>query len=773
MMNYFLVFTIIFFSINPNPKQRVFLIGDSTMANKKQVDLPETGWGQVFQEYFTETVEIHNHAVNGRSTKSFRDRGHWEGVYSQLEKNDYVIIQFGHNDSKTDDTTRYAPARTDYKNNLIRYIDEIRSKGATPMLATPVYRRKFDNEGKLVDAHGEYPQVVREVAALKKVELLDLHKLSGEFIQEQGESLSQLMFMHVNKNTYPKFPEGITDNTHFTYYGARCIAALAAEELMNIKNPLRNFLKKSAFSGKYEYELPNIATVAFPKDTFDIVRYGAKNSIDFLNTNAIQSAIDNANALGGGVVKIPQGLWITGPVVLKSNVNLYLEEGALLQFSDNRDHYPIVMTTWEGQVAYRCQAPVSARECTNIAITGKGTMDGAGQVWKSVKRNKLTDAQWKALINSGGVNDGKTWYPSESSKIGHETDWAKKITEGKTVEDYVLVKDFLRPNFISLISCNLVLIDGPTFNNSPAWTLHPLMCNHITVKNSRVINPWYGQNNDAIDLESCQYGLLDNCYFDSGDDAITLKSGRDEEGRKRGIPTAHLIIKNTTVIHGHGGFVVGSEMSGGVHDIFVDNCTFTGTDIGLRFKTTRGRGGTVRDIYISNIQMSKIVGEAILFSMYYAAKDPIPLSDDDTPVIESIEEPFTEATPVFRDVYMDKIYCKGASAAIRIDGLPESNVKNIRLSNASMETEQGMLINEGSDILFSQVEIKHKTGHLIHMVNGKNILFTNVKGLNPALSSVKVSGTKTKNIRFESMSWLKKPNIKTDTGVKSGEIKFK
>ncbi|HAQ37892.1 MAG TPA: glucuronyl hydrolase [Saprospirales bacterium] len=164
----------------------------------------------------------------------------------------------------------------------------------------------------------------------------------------------------------------------------------------------------------------------------------------------------------------------------------------------------------------------------------------------------------------------------------------------------------------------------------------------------------------AIGLESCQYGLLDNCYFDSGDDAITLKSGRDEEGRKRGIPTAHLIIKNTTVIHGHGGFVVGSEMSGGVHDIFVDNCTFTGTDIGLRFKTTRGRGGTVLDIYISNIQMSKIVGEAILFSMYYAAKDPIPLSDDDAAIMESTEEPFTEATRVFRDVYKDKKYLKAA-----------------------------------------------------------------------------------------------------------------
>ncbi|MEZ4906461.1 MAG: GDSL-type esterase/lipase family protein [Saprospiraceae bacterium] len=523
------------------------MIGDSTMANKKDIDYPETGWGQVFHEYFTDAVEIHNYAVNGRSTKSFRDRGHWQEVYDQLQKNDYVIIQFGHNDSKEDDPARYAAPHTDYKDNLIRYIDEIRSKGAIPILATPIYRRKFDDNGTLLDAHGDYPGVVREVAAAKHVDLLDMHKLSGEFIQKQGKELSKYMFMNVQKKVYPKFPDGVTDNTHLTPSGARDIASLAAQELITLHHPLRNFLKKSEFEGKYKYELPNIATTGFPKDTYNIIDYGANPSANFLNTNAIQTAIDMANKNDGGVVIIPNGLWVTGPIQLKSNVNLFIDEGALLQFSDNRDDYPIVSTTWEGQSAYRCQAPISASNCSNIAITGKGMIDGSGQVWKSVKRNKLSDSEWKRLIKSGGVHDDETWYPSESSRIGHNSDWAKKITEGKTMEDYSKVKDFLRPNMISFISCNLILIDGVTLMNSPAWIIHPLMCNHVIVKDVNVTNPWYGQNNDAIDLESCNYGILDGCHFDTGDDAITLKSGRDEEGRKRGMPTQNIIISNTKV----------------------------------------------------------------------------------------------------------------------------------------------------------------------------------------------------------------------------------
>lgn len=768
-LSLFLIFSLNFM---PALQPRVFLIGDSTMANKKVGDAPETGWGQVFHEFFTDKIEIHNHAVNGRSTKSFREKGHWQEVLQQLKKDDYVIIQFGHNDAKADDTTRFAPAQTDFRQNLLRYIQEIKSKGAVPILATPVHRRNFDEKGNLQDSHADYPAVVKSVAQSQNVDLLDLHAASGKIIQQHGTELSKLMFLHHVGGVFDKFPDGIADNTHFSPYGARCVAAAAAAELLQTRHPLRHYLKKSPHSQKFHHELPNVATPFFKKDTFDITDYGAVSGIGQLNTTAIQTAIDMANKKGGGVVLVPAGLWLTAPIELKDNINLHISEGAILQFSDDRNDYPIVTTTWEGQDAYRCQAPISAKNRTHIALTGKGTIDGAGHVWKAVRRAKLTEAQWSELVKSGGVHDGKTWFPSTAAKLGSETEWAKKMTEGKTLADYEAVRDFLRPNFVSFIGCNAVLIEGLTFNNSPAWTLHPLMCQHTTVRNVRVINPWFGQNNDAIDLESCRYGILENCFFDTGDDAITLKSGRDAEGRKRGIPTAHWIVRNMTVLHGHGGFVVGSEMSGGVHDIFVDNCTFSGTDIGLRFKTARGRGGSVSDIFISNVQMSKIPGEAILFSMFYAAKDPIVLPDDHAPAIEYREEPVTEATPVFRDVFMEKIHCKGAAMAFKIDGLPESNVKNIHLTNASLEAQQGISINEGSDVFFKNVEIKHRDGAFFNFVNAKNVAFENVSALNPDARKSKISGSKTKNIAFKNMPWLGANLLLLDDKFERKEVKF-
>lgn len=771
MKFYFILISFLLaFNINETPKINVYLIGDSTMSNKRPQDFPETGWGQVFGENFSSTIDIHNHAVNGRSTKSFRDQGLWKTVHDQLQPGDYVFIQFGHNDSKTTDSLRYAPAMTDYKTNLIRYIAEIRAKKAIPLLLTPVSRRKF-HEGKAIETHGDYPKAVKEVAAAYAVDVIDMDSKSRATINAQGEELSKLMFMHHGPGIFPKFPKGIEDNTHFSPFGARTIAALVCEGLLEISHPLRVYFKSSPHEGKYTYELPKIAEGYFKPDTFNVIKYGAVPSAVKLSTAAIQSAIDNASQTGGGVVLIPKGMYISGPLVLNDNVNLHLEEGALLQFSDNRADYPIVETTWEGQVAYRCQAPISAVGKSNIALTGKGTLDGSGQVWKQVKRSKLTSAEWKKLTESGGVNDGNTWFPSESARLGENSDWAKKMTDGKTLKDYETVRDFLRPNMISFNRCNLVKIEGLTIKNSPAWTIHPLLCHHTIVKDVSVINPWFGQNNDAIDIESCQSGILEGCYFDSGDDAITIKSGRDAEGRKRGVPTSDWIIKDTKVMHGHGGFVIGSEMSGGVKNLYVNNCTFMGTDIGLRFKTTRGRGGVVDNIHISDIQMSEIVGEAILFNMYYAAKDPVKLPGEEEKPIEYIAEPFTEATPVFKNFSMERIYCKGALEAIKIEGLPESNLSGFKLKDASFVSQKSISINEADQIQLTNVEIKHKEGPVFIINNGKNISFKNVNFLNTS-SEAKIYGSGTKNIKLENTN-VRKSMIFIDKSTKSKEVSAK
>jgi DNA sulfur modification protein DndE len=759
-------------------KPRIFLIGDSTCANKNPYDAPETGWGQVLPELFTNAVEIQNHAVNGRSTRSFRNQGLWRRVYDQLHQGDFVFIQFGHNDQKESDTTRYAAAQTDYRKNLIRYIEETQAKGATPVLFTPVMRRKFDESGKFVDQHGEYPVVVREIAKQYNITLIDMHTSSKKVIEQHGVEGSKKIFMNVAAGIYPKFPKGIEDNTHFTAYGARLMANLAADGLVITGNPLRNFLKKTEFNDKYAYELPLTYRPVFRKDTFNIVRYGAKADGLSVNTKAINQAIELCNAAGGGTVFIQKGLWVTGPIVLKNNVNLHLEKGALLQFSKNYDDYPIVLTTWEGQDSYRCQAPIWGVDLENIAITGEGVLDGGGDVWRAIKKEKQTAGQWVNLIKSGGLIDEQqnNWYPSEKSLKGNMTPNAGRILNGikPTPEELASYKDFLRPNMLSLTRCKNIIIEGVTFQNSPAWTIHPLLCEHISVKNVTVKNYWYAQNSDAIDLESCRNGILEGCTFDTGDDGITIKSGRDEQGRKRGIPTENFIIKNCIVYHAHGGFVIGSEMSGGVRNMFISDCTFMGSDVGLRFKTARGRGGVVENIYVNNINMTEIPGEAILFDMYYAAKDPVRADgkENELPTIKA--EPLNEGTPQFKEFYIKNIVCKGAETAILIRGLPEMAIKNINIENAMIESNKGLVCVEAENISLKNVTLLTNDKTVMQVQNSKNVVLDNIQYGDEKDVLLKVMGDKSDGISLLNTDTKKvKKDIELGVGVKSKVVSKK
>lgn len=452
--------------------------------------------------------------------------------------------------------------------------------------------------------------------------------------------------------------------------------------------------------------LPVIESPSFKRDTLLITAYGAKSDGHSLNTKAINNAIDACAAKGGGVVLIPAGLWLTGPVTLKSNVNLYLQQNALLQFTTDFNQYPLVEGNWEGLPQMRNQSPISATNQENIAITGKGIIDGGGEAWRMVKREKLTESQWKSLVQSGGMvsEDKRTWYPSIKAFKGASMKNPGEIVPGKSAAFYAGIKDFLRPNLLVLTNCKRILLEGLIIQNSPAWCLHPLMSEHITVRDITVRNPWYAQNGDGIDVESCKNVLIENSVFDVGDDALCVKSGRDEAGRKRGIPTQDMIIRNCVVYHAHGGFVVGSEMSGGVKNIHVSNCTFIGTDIGLRFKSTRGRGGVVENIYIDNIAMRDIVGEAILFDMYYMAKDPVPLAGEkrETPKAELL--PVNEGTPEFRNINISNVVVNGAAKAIFLRGLPEMPLKNITFTNMRFVTEVNLEAVDTTGIQLKNIE---------------------------------------------------------------------
>lgn len=514
----------------------------------------------------------------------------------------------------------------------------------------------------------------------------------------------------------------------------------------------------------------------FKKDTLSIAKTGAVPDGKTLNTKSIQNAINTLSAKGGGVILVPSGLWLTGPLVLKSKINLHLAAGATLLFSDDFDQYPLVAANWEGLPQMRNQPPISATGATQIAITGKGIIDGNGDAWRMVKKDKLNETQWKKRVASGGLlsADKKTWYPSEKSLKGASLQNPGVITPEKTTRFYDSIKDFLRPNLLVLENCKYILLDGVTFQNSPAWCLHPLMSEQITVRNISVKNPWYAQNGDGIDVESCNRVLIENSVFDVGDDALCMKSGRDAEGRKRAMPTQNIIIRGCTVYSSHGGFVIGSEMSGGVKNIEVTNCTFIGADIGLRFKTTRGRGGVVENIVIRDIYMKDIPGEAILFDMYYAAKDPIPLAGEKRELPKVEMKLVDETTPVFRNFRISNVYCNGAEKAIFIRGLPEMRVKNIVLENMVLQAQKGVDIQEASGIVLKNIKVFSKeTNPVVDVLQSDNLAFSNITCADGSALFFRFSGDRTHSINIKNTDAGKaKEKIKYELGSREEMVKW-
>ncbi|PWJ57835.1 pectate lyase-like protein [Dyadobacter jejuensis] len=360
---------------------------------------------------------------------------------------------------------------------------------------------------------------------------------------------------------------------------------------------------KSKLYPGIEFQMDRVKEPIIPNNTVNIKDFGAKSGGDFLNTKAIADAIDAVSKKGGGKVIIPAGIWLRGPIILKSNIEMYASAGNLIRFSADKDLYPIIETSFEGLNIWRCISPIYGKDLENIAFTASGLWDGSGDAWRMVKKSKLTDHEWKKLVASGGVVDEKNgnWFPSQQYKDGANVADQNVRLELKTKAEFLAIRDFLRPAMVSIQNSKRVKFGGPVFQNSPAWCLHPLMVEELIVRNIIVRNPWYSLNGDGLDVESCKNVIIENSSFDVGDDAICIKSGKDQGRRDRGVPCENLIIRNNIVYHGHGGVTMGSEMSGGVGNMHVSSNTFMGTDVGLRFKSTRGRGGMVENIYISNI----------------------------------------------------------------------------------------------------------------------------------------------------------------------------
>jgi polygalacturonase len=517
----------------------------------------------------------------------------------------------------------------------------------------------------------------------------------------------------------------------------------------------RSFLYKDLPFPMQEVQLP-----VFTSNTVNITDWGAKNDGITSNTRAFAAAIAAVAAKGGGTVVIPEGLWLTGPIELKSNVRLYTEKGSIILFTRNFDEYPLVKTWFEGQNCWRSMSPIYAKDAENIAITGEGLFDGSGDAWRPVHKYYITESLWQKFVSSGGVlNDaGTVWYPTERALKGSKMNIPPKLRTEKESEE---IKEFLRPVMVNFINCKKILLDGITFQNSPAWCLHPLLCENITVSNVTVENEVWASNGDAIDLESCRNALIYNSVFDAGDDAICMKSGKDEEGRKRGVPTENVIIYNCNVFNGHGGFVVGSEMSGGIRNIIVRHCNFVGTDNGLRFKSTRGRGGIVENVYISDINMVNIERDAILYDLYYMTRQ----NNDKVP-------PVNEGTPQFRNIYMKNIVCKGADRAILFQGLPEMLLKNIYLENAVIEARTGVFCTDAENIGLKNVQIYTRELPVMNINNATYITIDKFRFTETAGTIFNISGEKTSGIEYINTK-IKPENLKINPGVREGAVMMK
>ena len=421
-----------------------------------------------------------------------------------------------------------------------------------------------------------------------------------------------------------------------------------------------------------------ICILSVKAERIDMRLAGASPSGTKLNTVLINKTIEKLNANGGGTLFFPAGKYLTGTIKLKSNITIELEAGATLLFSDNFDDYlPYVEMRHEGIMMKSFSPLIYAVDAEYITIKGEGKIDGQGKKW--------WDEFFRVIIDL--KNNGKR----DINK--YQTMWDQvndaKVIGSEINEDYseALQRRFFRPPFIQPIRCKNVRIEGITIVNSPFWTVNPEFCENVTVDRVTIANP-LSPNTDGINPESCRYVHISNCHISVGDDCITLKSGRDLQARNLNAPNENITITNCTMLSGHGGVVIGSEMSGGVKKVVISNCVFDGTDRGIRIKSTRGRGGVVEDIQINNIVMRNIQEEAIVLDMLYS-KMPI--------------EPVTDRTPIFRNINISNVTGSDVLMPIKIRGLEESPISNISFTNINIDGKQKCVFQNCTNIKMKDV----------------------------------------------------------------------
>ena len=468
--------------------------------------------------------------------------------------------------------------------------------------------------------------------------------------------------------------------------------------------------------------LARIVPPVFPEKDFPITGHGAKEGgVDNCKA-AFDAAIKACAEAGGGRVIVPKGKFLSGPIHLRSNVELHLEDGTEVIFSDRFEDYLPVVPVRVGGIEIMNYSPlIYAKDCTNVAITGKGTLNGnAARWWKW----KESGAHFKADLTST---------PLENRVFG-------------TPEAGI------RPNFLCLYGCKNILLEGFTIGSGPNWTIHPVYCENVTIRRVNVDTD--GPNNDGIDPDSCRDVLIEHCTFSTGDDCVVLKSGYNEDGWRVGRPTENVIMRHCSSKHGHGGLVIGSEMSGDVRNVFMHDCQFDGTDRAIRIKSKRGRGAVVEKVYARDIKAKNMQYEFAILNMDYSADKNAAANDK---------------LPVFRDMCFERIEGDCAPVAIRITGEADSPIENIRFEDMKLAAKSGVVASHIKGLKFEDLKIDPKDGILFDFDGASAVEIRNVTSASTPRLFLKLAGEKSGGISI-SASDAAKTRISLGEGVTEDSV---
>ena len=446
---------------------------------------------------------------------------------------------------------------------------------------------------------------------------------------------------------------------------------------------------------KYYQNLPTevkpVVEVVIPDNEVSITDFGGVGDGQTLNTEAFRKAISALVKKGGGRVVVPQGVWLTGPIAFKDNIELRIEKNAIVMFSPDKSLY----IDKDGNSS-RVEPCIKASKRKNIAITGEGIIDGNGAQWRPVKRSKVSDVEWKRFKAMGGVerNNGQLWYP-----------WDMK-DGSPNLGDTPEAQEKRRNDLVRFTDCENILFEGVTFQNSPRFHVHPLNSRNIIIDGITVRCPWNAQNGDAIDISDCHLVLIVNSIVDAGDDGLCMKSGKYKENALVN-GCEDILIQDNTVYHAHGGFVIGSENICGTRRLVVRQCRFSGTDTGLRFKSGIGRGGETEKVYISDVVMTDINDQAIVFQCDYvdrpAGTAPLQLPRGGESQSANTAQPKASPRgglegasgayiPRFHDIHINNVVCRGAGTGIYAHGIEgydciDVTIENTKIVNATKETD--------------------------------------------------------------------------------------